>query len=289
MDPRSVQKGCPVSGEVMGLTSADIDPLPTPHPSHPPTSGRLESGLNQRIRNDLRVPIHPSVLCLPSPSLQILLLRNHHSTTSGYEWKTVGQTDNTAKDTPKINKTTVWIRRDGDKLQTDDGKDEGTLIYSLKTDSLEFIDAWCKRCKIEVSDFNPAGDSPMDFSTLTSLVLLRITAVEKYNWQVALGTLSTIAHPNRIRKIVISSTEYLPAECGLQFDYKLDSLPLHPLLTIELERNIFEGGLTISKANQDFPQMTSRQLRHITDHEENWFEACKCPKVGVSYSPLAVT
>ncbi|KAJ7695381.1 hypothetical protein B0H17DRAFT_431512 [Mycena rosella] len=178
------------------------------------------------------------------------------------------------------------------------------VLESLKTDSLEFIDAWLMQemCpfdmshlkivsaeygidellhhrkffpalqKIKVLDFNPAADSPVDLSTLTSLVLLRITVVEQYDWQMALDTLSTIVHPNRIRKIVISSTEYLPAECGLQLDSKLDSLPLHSLLTLELERNIFEGGLTISNASQYFPQMTSRQLLRITDREENWFE-----------------
>ncbi|KAJ7682987.1 hypothetical protein B0H17DRAFT_1138034 [Mycena rosella] len=49
------------------------------------------------------------------------------SVTLTAEWKTVGQTGNTEKGTPEINKTMVWIGRDDGELRQKDGKGKGLI------------------------------------------------------------------------------------------------------------------------------------------------------------------
>ncbi|KAJ7665593.1 hypothetical protein B0H17DRAFT_1210928 [Mycena rosella] len=72
---------------------------------------------------------------------------------------------------------------------------------------------------------------------------------------------------NQIRRIVIHIAG-LDAHCSKELDSKLASLSLDPLPTLELERASITRGLTMENLDEYFPQMASRKLLLVVDHQE---------------------
>ncbi|KAJ7495312.1 hypothetical protein FB451DRAFT_1478006 [Mycena latifolia] len=107
----------------------------------------------------------------------------------------------------------------------------------------------------------------IDLSALTSLTIIRLVEPAS-GWKFVLDTLSTIAAPNCIRRIVFHTSFLERIGCG-RLDTMLDSLPMHTLFTLDLEMDSIGAARPVK---QYFPRLASRKIVCIVPHERNWFE-----------------
>ncbi|KAJ7429724.1 hypothetical protein FB451DRAFT_1382994 [Mycena latifolia] len=125
---------------------------------------------------------------------------------------------------------------------------------------------------IEVLNFSlRASDPGLDLAALPNLVLLRMGGITRTRMERAVDTLSTIAPPSRVRKIVLHSSS-LDEECCGQLEAALTSLPLDPLPTLEMEMDSIRGGPSADNLDQYFPRLSSMNLLRPVDGYHDWFE-----------------
>ncbi|KAJ7453861.1 hypothetical protein FB451DRAFT_665770 [Mycena latifolia] len=169
-------------------------------------------------------------------------------------------------------------------------------LHSLRIPSLRYIADWLmhNRCPLDISHLKilslprTTGDvlrfratqvldmgvadycDVIDLTLLPSLALVRM-AVLPQGLQVALDILSTIPTPNCMQKIVIHTTLINRGFAG-RLESQLESLSMHPVITLELEIDSIRGGLTVNNLDEYFPHLTSRNMVRVVEHERNWFE-----------------
>ncbi|KAJ7495303.1 hypothetical protein FB451DRAFT_1360155, partial [Mycena latifolia] len=106
----------------------------------------------------------------------------------------------------------------------------------------------------------------IDLSALPSLSIIRLSVSQSdSSWKLALDTLSAIAGPNCIRKIVFHPS-FMDHTFSRRLDSTLESLPITPPFALELEMDSITGG-------QATPLLTSDVL------EEHGPRRCACARL----------